>query len=529
MQNKFIITVPCYNCSEWIIKCLDSIYNQTFKNYQVVIIDDGSTDDTLFKITDWLSLKNDSRFNLIVNKINLGSPIGSIVQATDSLALDDEDIIVNVDGDDWLPDSEVFAYLDKVYSSNSDVWMTYGQFEPMSKSYATICAKVPNTKTYRKSHVWLAKMYASHLRTYKKKAFDKINRDDFMDFNNKSKYLQFAGDMALLFGLLEICGNNRSVFIDRIMYIYNDRNSLSEMYKNPTTQMNYAKMIADKPSYKEFNEKKSDKIDIIIYSRNRATQLDLLLRSIKFNFKNANNVIVLNDYDSIHYQAYQKVWSKDYGLNTSFAVQTRPTFYNVLINILKNINTDYILPLCDDDVIVRNNNINGIINFMDDDTVGVCLRRSATLTNSYHTGELIPNPQFNNVDKFLQWNWRNQNPLRWGYPYQAGGMIYDKEFFEFMMNNIKFDLPNYMEYQMMQNKDKWGKEKILCFEKSSVVNVSVNKVQSDVNNRAGRDFSYSVEELAKKFINNEIIDFSRLQNYENNCEFIEIPLDFVRK
>lgn len=43
---KYTILVVTYNRSEFIKKCLDSIFNQTYKNFDLVVVDDGSTDNT---------------------------------------------------------------------------------------------------------------------------------------------------------------------------------------------------------------------------------------------------------------------------------------------------------------------------------------------------------------------------------------------------------------------------------------------------------------------------------------------------
>ena len=44
---KVTVAVPVYNCAEYLNECIDSILNQTLKDIEVILIDDGSTDDSL--------------------------------------------------------------------------------------------------------------------------------------------------------------------------------------------------------------------------------------------------------------------------------------------------------------------------------------------------------------------------------------------------------------------------------------------------------------------------------------------------
>ena len=47
MENKLIsIIVPVYNVEEYLKQCLDSILEQTFSDYEVILVNDGSTDNS---------------------------------------------------------------------------------------------------------------------------------------------------------------------------------------------------------------------------------------------------------------------------------------------------------------------------------------------------------------------------------------------------------------------------------------------------------------------------------------------------
>lgn len=270
--------------------------------------------------------------------------------------------------------------------------------------------------------------------------------------------------------------------------------------------------------------------DVIIYTKDRTCQLDLLLRSIKDNFVNVNKVWLLEDWSNKEFRTgYDKIKSLDYGLDINFIKQTRVNFYEALKTTADNSEVDYILPFCDDDVFIRNVDATDISSYVDNTTIGINLRFSSDLTVSYSSGDILPLPEFLPADGYLKWNWTTYKipNSRWGYPYMAGAMIYRADFFRFMINNIKFDLPNSLECAMMNERYKWRKDFIVGFKHSPVVNISVNRIQNDVPNRGGRDVNYSPSELNAIFLAGSVINTEGLYDMINSCEFIEIPLDFV--
>ena len=53
MSEEFVsVIIPAYNSKDTITNCIDSVINQTYKNIEIIVIDDGSTDDTYNIIND---------------------------------------------------------------------------------------------------------------------------------------------------------------------------------------------------------------------------------------------------------------------------------------------------------------------------------------------------------------------------------------------------------------------------------------------------------------------------------------------
>ena len=63
MQPKLSVIIPVYNVEKYIRQCLDSVYSQTFRDFEVIIIDDGSPDNC-GKICDEYAEKSDRIFKI---------------------------------------------------------------------------------------------------------------------------------------------------------------------------------------------------------------------------------------------------------------------------------------------------------------------------------------------------------------------------------------------------------------------------------------------------------------------------------
>lgn len=89
------VIVPVYNAEQYLSMCVKSIIQQTYKNLEIILIDDGSTDSSYYICTQILEL--DSRIK-VLHKEN-GGPISAKKLGLEST---DAEYIMFVDADDWI-------------------------------------------------------------------------------------------------------------------------------------------------------------------------------------------------------------------------------------------------------------------------------------------------------------------------------------------------------------------------------------------------------------------------------------------
>lgn len=96
-MNKLVsVIVPAYNCELYIDKCIQSILNQSYKNLELILIDDASTDDTYSICEKYRTL------DLRVIVIRTECQKGSIFARKLGVEASNGDYITFVDADDWI-------------------------------------------------------------------------------------------------------------------------------------------------------------------------------------------------------------------------------------------------------------------------------------------------------------------------------------------------------------------------------------------------------------------------------------------
>jgi len=232
-----IILTTAYNCEKYIEKSLLTIMTQRFKDFTCYIMNDLSTDNTVEIIKKTIS--GDDRFILIENKTKMYQP-GNYDQVIRGLDIPDNEICIEIDGDDWLPNSNVLSFIDEVYK-DENVWMTSGSFKYHDgrPGFANPPRRFMNV---RKQTFTL-----SHMRTWKSWLWKKIKEEDLKDDNGN--YWGVAGDLSFMFPMLEMSGENHFKYIPDVLYIYNESNPLNDHKVNMGKVTSTVNIIRNKPEY----------------------------------------------------------------------------------------------------------------------------------------------------------------------------------------------------------------------------------------------------------------------------------------
>lgn len=114
---RLSIVIPSCNNGKWLSKCLESILEQTFTDYEIIVVDDLSSDDSVEVAKKYLREKD----TLIINeskRYNGGTRNVGILKAKG-------EYIFCIDSDDWLNDNRVFEEIDKKLNGEDILFTDY--------------------------------------------------------------------------------------------------------------------------------------------------------------------------------------------------------------------------------------------------------------------------------------------------------------------------------------------------------------------------------------------------------------------
>lgn len=135
-NNPFIsVVIPVYNVEQFLEECVDSVLCQTFQDYEIILVDDGATDNSGVICDEYA--KNDDRIKVIHRK-NGG------LSAARNTGLDAAtgEYVYFLDSDDWIKNETLQTLVSLAKSDNSDV-VFFDAFV-----FFTDCEEDPNVYKY---------------------------------------------------------------------------------------------------------------------------------------------------------------------------------------------------------------------------------------------------------------------------------------------------------------------------------------------------------------------------------------------
>lgn len=280
-EQFIVIIIPSYNNIQWYEKNLSSVLNQNYENFIALYFDDASIDGTSEAAPHYLKqydthnkikyIRNESRRGALANHwhgVHMCNP---------------NDIIVNLDGDDWFAHTNVLATINNAYADNRTA-ATYGQYIEYPSMQKGHCR--PLSPAIIQQNAWRRvplPLPTSHVRTFKAGLFQNIKLEDFLIHGD---FFPTAGDVAFFFPILEQAGRFVK-FIPDILYVYNNDTPINDYKVRLATQLNCFQIIRNKKPYTplfwpvEFELPSSPKIGICLIGSDAETKIDITKKYIQ--------------------------------------------------------------------------------------------------------------------------------------------------------------------------------------------------------------------------------------------------------
>ena len=236
------IVVPFYNAEKWLSKCIKSLKMQDYGHFECFLVDDVSSDDS--HNVARRAIKSDSRFKLTKNRKKRYA-LGNIIKTIKNANCDDDDIIVLLDGDDWVASSYSLSTLASAYD-DKECKLTYGSYVYNPSGQRGVEPSKYSDKVIKENLFREDAWRASHMRSFKHSLWKNLDEDCLKD--KEGKYYTMAYDQAIMLPLLEMASHG-SRYIEESLYVYNKENPLNVDKTKAQQQFETAQEIRNKKKY----------------------------------------------------------------------------------------------------------------------------------------------------------------------------------------------------------------------------------------------------------------------------------------
>ncbi len=294
-KKPFVIVIASYNNETYCEKNLLSVFDQTYKNYRVIYIDDCSTDKTFEKVEKFVKDRGLEDKVTLIHNTERRLKLANLYKAY--ISCRNDEIIVCLDGDDWLAHENVLKEVNHYYQ-NPDVWLTYSMAINHPK-YEKKDGSCITDKDLINNNIRDIPFCISMLRTFYASLFKMIKLKDLL---YKGKFLPSADDFAFMIPMIEMAPTH-TLFIPEVQYVINDSNPIREHHVISNLQVKLMKHIKKLEKYKPLDDsfhptnialpQVKTSMDLIVISNDSPKFLTTALQNYKLNFSPLHTIYVL--------------------------------------------------------------------------------------------------------------------------------------------------------------------------------------------------------------------------------------------
>ena len=145
-MSKISVIIPCYNAEKYIKKCFEGLEKQTFREFDVIVVDDFSTDNSLNILYE---IKQNSKLKIKV--IKMKQNVGPGEARNVGIKASDSEYLAFCDSDDYYEENFLYCLYNKAVEQNADVVMCNSKLRLQNGSFRnnsyTNIFKIYNTKS----------------------------------------------------------------------------------------------------------------------------------------------------------------------------------------------------------------------------------------------------------------------------------------------------------------------------------------------------------------------------------------------
>ncbi|MDU6765984.1 MAG: glycosyltransferase family 2 protein [Gemella haemolysans] len=307
MDEKISVIVPVYNVEQYLERCVDSIINQTYKNLEIILVNDGSTDNS-GQLCDELA-KKDDRIR-VIHKKN-----GGLSDAR-NMGIDEAEaeLIGFIDSDDYIDEDMYELLINNLKAANADLSMC-GHYDVYNN---VLEAQVVDKKTWELSPQEAIKMVMEAKilsvtavnKLYKKSLFSEL----------KFEIGKIAEDAFIMIKLLDKCNKIVATNEKKYYYVHRENSITTQKFS-----LKFLNVIEAYEQNKEIILEKYPELKEVAQMRMNWAYfyvLDRLLLDKDYNDKKLENKLI----------SYLKDYSKSILTDSLFTKGRKIGFVALLLN-----------------------------------------------------------------------------------------------------------------------------------------------------------------------------------------------------